>query len=166
MNGIQHKIPVLKDLIKQEIEKLDELAGAENKLQKCVLDKNWAELEEIIRRLQCLSAEISHIENSRNILYGEILDILGVIGPNGFYDVLAKLRSEERVDLAALYRRLRLSVNAVRSITGGIDTYITATISTMGRILEELFPARRMRLYNKSGTSRKAEHPMVFSRCL
>jgi predicted transcriptional regulator len=166
MNGIQHKIPALKDLIKQEIEKLQDLAGAETKLQKCVLDKNWAELEEIIRRMQDISAEISHIENSRNIIYCEIRDSLGIMETNGFYDVLTKLDPEERVDLAELYRRLRHSVNAVRSITGGIDTYITATVSTMGRILEELFPARKLRLYNKSGTSRNSEHPMVFSRCL
>ena len=166
MDGLQQKIPVLKDLIRQEIEKLDELAGAEHKLQKCVLDKNWAELEEIIRRMRDISAEISHIENSRNIVFCEIRDTFGIIETNGFYDVLTKLDPEERVDLAALYRRLRHSVYAVRSITGGIDTYITATISTMGRILEELFPARRMRLYNKSGSSRNTEHPMVFSRCL
>lgn len=166
MDVLQQKLRDLKDLMNREAEKLEELAGMETRLQRCVLDKNWAELEEIVRSLQGVAREVAHIENSRDLLYGELRRPLGVAASDGFYDFLAKLPPEERVELSALYRRLRLAVSQVRSATGGIDSYISATLSTMGRILEELFPSRRMKLYTRTGAKGGAEHPLVFSHSL
>ena len=166
MKARTRKTEELKDLMERETEKLGALAAAENRLQQCILDKDWTELESLIRNLESLSREVSLIENARNQLYGDLQDDYGLETGHGFYDFLVRLPEEQQQDLAELYRRLRIAVSEVRSITGGIDNYISSTVSTMGKILEELFPSRKMRLYGKDGAARESAQPLVFSHCL
>jgi len=54
----------------------------------------------------------------------------------------------------------------VQGLSGGIDAYIRSTLNTMGKILEELYPSRRLRMYTRTGAARGADHPLVVSHSL
>ncbi len=166
MEALDEKIEELKGLMETETGRLEELSALENRLQRSLLDKDWTELEGLVRNLQNLAQEISYIENSRNLLYAELQREFGLESGDGFYDFLAKLPMGTRIELSVLYRRLRLSVSDVRSVTGGIDAYVTATVSTMGKILEELFPSRKTKMYGRDGAALENAQPLVFSHCL
>lgn len=166
MDGIEQKIRSFEASLKREAEKLGEMAEREDTLRRCVLDRNWAGLEGILRSVKALVAEIGAAEQQRNKLYEDIRKHYRAEPDEGFYEVLVRIPREYHDSLADLHRKLRSSVGRVQGATGGIDAYISAAAGTLEQILEELFPARRMRLYTRTGASRGTEHPLVVSHSL
>ncbi|HUX13459.1 MAG TPA: hypothetical protein VMW87_10550 [Spirochaetia bacterium] len=132
---------------------LDRLSHEEARLQIAVLQKDWIALEACVREMKSLSAGVEECETRRNESYRSLKTSLGLKSGDSFYDVLARLPIDERQELVELYRRLRIGIAKVRSITDGIDAYVTATVGTMRDILDELFPERKGKLYSRTGAA-------------
>jgi hypothetical protein len=136
---------------------LDSLSREEARLQLAVLEKDWTALEEAVRTMRVIADDIEGCEMQRNDAYRVLKGTLGLKSEDSFYDVLSRLPLEERQELATLYRQLRVGIAKVRSITDGIDAYVTATVGTMRDILDELFPERKGKIYSRSGSVSMAE---------
>jgi len=131
---------------------LDNLSREEARLQLAVLQKDWIALEETVRVMRVISADIESCELRRTEGYGSLKASLGLSPEDSFYDVLSRLPLEDRQELATLYRQLRIGIAKVRSITDGIDAYVSATVGTMRDILDEIFPERKGKIYSRSGS--------------
>jgi hypothetical protein len=166
MDGIAHTLKDLEASMFREAEKLEKMAVAEDSLRACVLDRDWLRLDEIIRSVKTLSHEIAETEKIRSRLYQEARSRIGAAPDEGFYEFLARLPENLRGGLADLHRRLKTAVGRVQGLSGGIDAYIRSTLNTMGKILEELYPSRRLRMYTRTGAARGADHPLVVSHSL
>jgi hypothetical protein len=163
MNIAEHDIRLLEHLMTEEAETLEALSGMEEDIRAAVLERNWLNLEARLQNVKNLSEKLSSAEQIRAIVYEKIKASCKAGSSEGFQDILDRIPPERRGNLAALHRRVRFSVEKVKSLTGGLDAYISAAVSTMDKILEEIFPARRNRLYTRTGKSRNAGHPMVIS---
>ena len=160
MNAVQ-ATSVFKDALHLQSVLLDSLSREEGRLQVAVLEKDWIALEESIRTMRVLAADIEECEMRRNEGYRNLKASLGLKSDDSFYDVLSRLPLEERQELAGLYRQLRIGISKVRSITDGIDAYVTATVGTMRDILDEIFPERKGKIYSRSGSVAVAEAPSL-----
>ncbi len=136
---------------------LDNLSREEARLQIAVLQKDWIALEACVREMKAIAQGIEECEQKRTESYRVLKAALGLKPDDSFYEVLSRLPIEDRQELAELYRRLRIGIVKVRSITDGIDAYVTATVGTMRDILDELFPERKGKIYSRSGTVSSAD---------
>jgi hypothetical protein len=156
------RINSLKELMSEQVEKLHLLGVEEKLMQHALLEKDWTRLQAVILKIRDLSQLIAYVENARDCLFTSLREGMGVPENAGFYDFLAGDRDE----LAVVYRNLKLAVGMVSSLTGGIDAYIGSTVSSMGKVLEELMPSRRLRLYGRNGARQVRDQPLMVNKSL
>jgi AAA+ ATPase superfamily predicted ATPase len=70
---------------------------------------------------------------------------------------VTRLPAAERDELFALYRQLRLALIRVKGNAGLLGFYLRSLSETLQKVLEELFPHRKGRIYSRSGKAREAE---------
>lgn len=146
-----------REILRAQCVLLEELARHEARLQLAVLQKDWVALESEIREMRGISDDIELRERNRNEAYAELKRGLGMSDSDSFYEVLSRLPMEDRAELAELYRNLRIGIAKVKSITLGIDAFVTATVGTMREIFEELFPEHKGRLYSRRGVAKQTD---------
>lgn len=136
---------------------LESLSRHETRLQAAVLQKDWVSLEAAVREMKSISEEIERCEKERTDAYRELKGGLGLRETDTFYEVISRMPLEERAELAQLYRNLRIGIARVKSITTGIDAFVSATVGTMREILEELFPEHKGRMYSRTGAAHSSD---------
>lgn len=146
-------VDALIELIEREIILLQGMAAAERRLQRAIMTRDWAAVEEAIHGMQVVSEEIGQVEARRHAVYQSIRVKLGSSDGDSFYRLLATVDSDTRLKLSNLYRELKVAVLAVRSFNDGIDAYVRGAIGTLNRVLEELHPDRRGRIYARDGAT-------------
>jgi hypothetical protein len=154
-------IDQLTEALHREVELLEAIAEDEKRLHSLLSNRDWVELERCLSRLNSLSGDVLQAEDRRNTAYERLRSTLEVEEDERFYDVLERLPVEERSELSELYRRLKVAVIQVRSVTGGIDTYVTESTQTMRSVLEELFPEQKGKIYSRSGRSNRADERAI-----
>ncbi|GAB6090291.1 flagellar export chaperone FlgN [Spirochaeta dissipatitropha] len=158
---IQPEIDGLARTLEQQIALLTELVQHEREMQKAVILKDWNAMQQALDSIQQLSEEIYTCENERVIRFRDLLAVLSLPADTGFSLMTAGLSSQNRLLLDSLYRQLKAVVSQVQNITGGIDAYISSTVTTMNQILEELFPSSRGDVYTRCGNVRGAQAAAV-----
>jgi hypothetical protein len=160
------RISRLKDLMNEQVEKINLLVVQEKLMQRALLEKDWTSLQSVILKIRDLSQLIAFVENARDCLYMSMRENLEIPESANFYDFLVKLPIEDRDELAVAYRNLKQAVGMVSSLTGGIDAYIGSTVSSMSKVLEELMPSRRLRLYGRNGVRKVRDQPLMVNTSL
>lgn len=158
MNAETTRVDDLITLIEREIILLQGMAATERRLQKAVIGRNWTAVDETIRGMELVSEEIAATEARRHDVFEECCRRIGAAGANAFFGLLASVSPEQRAKLSGLYRELKVAVLAVRSITDGIDAYVSSTMQTLNGVIEELFPERRGKIYSGTGSVDKQGH--------
>lgn len=148
--------------MKVELALLETFRDAELELKSGITRKDWDGLEECIRKMKLLSADLVAVEDSRNRAFLELRDLVGEEAGAGFYQVIVHLAVEEREQLAELYRAMKFAAVSIRSVTYCIDEHLQTVNGTLQQILNELFPYRKGNLYSKEGARREVNHnPMI-----
>jgi len=154
----------LRNSMEEEILLLNEFCREEEKIKDYIVKKNWEGLNRTIRNANPLIEQINTIEKKRNTAFVELRNHFGFNGEAGFYHVIVNFAEGERDIFADLYRNLKLSAIRIQSVTGGIDSYVSNVSGSMNSILDELFPARRGKIYSKQGNPTELEiNPMVLN---
>ena len=136
-------------LLDQQSELIEQMAGHETELQEAVGERDWQRLESLMQRMSQLSDAIVAVERRRNEVYTALAMEFG--GEATFARVLTMLPVEERQRLSAAYRRLKVAVLGLQSRTAGMDAYLRATMSTTRGVLQELYPEQTSRGYSRDG---------------
>jgi len=166
MNGYR-EAQALKDVLEKETTLLETLSENERQIQLLVMSRNWSDLEPILKEMSGRAEEIAATDSVRHKHYQALKEALGCEADAGFYDVLEGVSLALRRELSELYRRLKIAVSQVRSVTGGIDAYVASTVATMREVLGELYPDQKGRIYSRSGRATRAdERAMVLDRHL
>jgi hypothetical protein len=131
-----------------------------------MLDRDWPSLDCTLGEVKTVSEKASQTEQIRAVVYQKIRNACGAGADESFQEILARVPAEDRENLSALHRRVRVAVEKVKCQTGGLDTYINSAVSTMDKILDELFPERKNRLYTRRGGAFTSSRPMMISRSL
>jgi hypothetical protein len=141
----------LADVLEKQIEVLEELANLESQLQRAVADRDWPEAERIIESLRRRAIGFSTLEENRHREYQALLASVGASASLPFSVALSRLDVGSRRNMTELYRRLKVALFRVRSISEGLDAFVAALVTTTRGILEELYPTRKGRMYSRGG---------------
>lgn len=97
------------------------------------------------------ASKIEEIEAKRDAAFQALSAALGLSPYTHFSTMAGRLPMEDRVGLEESYRRLRAAVVRFRISVNRLR-YLASTLSeTMGRVLEEVLPHRKGRLYSRKG---------------
>ncbi|MFP4509451.1 MAG: flagellar export chaperone FlgN [Spirochaetaceae bacterium] len=139
------------DVIRAQIMTLETIAAEHSRLQEAVMNRDWESLEEQIRVLQAHAHDAGALEEQRKASYGRLRKLLGFGAEESFFELLCRLEDEERTELAALYRGLKIAVMRVASANGGLEAYVQSSTQTIEEVLKELFPERKGTIYSRTG---------------
>jgi len=162
--ALQKRIAEFKQAIESQIELLDWVGERQSDVRTCLAQRNWPQLDGVIKELDELSRRVAHLEGQRVALQQEIgrYDAEpadpnrlhgghSVVQTPGIKTVLRRCRAEERAELRETYRRLRVAVLRVQAGARGIRSYTSAAIETTRDVLNELFPADTEGQYARDG---------------
>ena len=150
-----------------QIELLEQLADRERELQNALLERNWQMLEEVIQEMNELARTIQQADQMRAERFSHLCRQIGLGEQSGMAEVVARLDTDDATRLRALFRRLKVAVMRIQSLTGGIDAYVASTTATMRAFLDESFPERRGTIYGRDGNADNgAGHAVVIDRHL
>jgi hypothetical protein len=138
-------------ILTEQVETLEMIANCERLMQAALLVKDWPSLDTLIRETASCTGEVEALEKKRHRMYRQLIG--SDESPGGLAGFLETLPETERKTLSDLYRRLRIAVMNIQSVTTGIDAYVEAAGTTTREVLEEIFPERRGRIYSRSGAS-------------
>lgn len=139
------------DVIRAQIMTLETIAAEHSRLQEAVMNRDWESLEEQIRVLQTHAHDAGTLEEQRKTSYGRLRKMLGLGAEESFFELLCRLDDDERTELAALYRGLKIAVMRVASANGGLEAYVQSSTQTIEEVLKELFPERKGTIYGRTG---------------
>lgn len=139
------------DVIRAQIMTLETIAAEHSRLQEAVMNRDWESLEEQIRVLQTHAHDAGTLEEQRKTSYGRLRKMLGLGAEESFFELLCRLEDDERTELAALYRGLKIAVMRVASANGGLEAYVQSSTQTIEEVLRELFPERKGTIYGRTG---------------
>jgi hypothetical protein len=146
-------------ILGQEIEALQSIAGAQQQVWEAVLKREWTGFEALLAMTGRIGAELENLEGERQGLFRELPGFSGdrdgktgeTTDETGFYRLIAPLPPEERKELAAKYRELRMAVLRVKINNENLLAYIAGVRATMSAFIESAFPDRKGRLYTRRG---------------
>jgi hypothetical protein len=166
MSIASHDLRLLEHLLKEEAETLETLSTLEDKLRHSVMGREWDSIDNAIRDVQTISEKVTQTEQVRAVVYQKIKRSCQAKPEEGFQDIMARVPVEEQGNLPALHRRVRTAVEKIKCLTVGLDTYVNSAAGTMDKILEELFPDRRNKIYTRGGETLASSRPVMISQSL
>lgn len=147
----------LQTLLHREAMLFEKFGTRENELQKVIVGRDWDAMDAIIPDLERLSWEIQAIEKQRHAAVTEAKAAAGKNPETSFVDYLHDLTDGERKTLTELYRSLQVAVFRVKSLSGGIGSYVRGSVRTTNAVLGELFPDQKGTMYRRNGKSSPAK---------
>jgi flagellar biosynthesis/type III secretory pathway chaperone len=155
----------LKELMQEEINLLIEYSQAEDSFRNSIYTRSWEQLEKYLEQMKPVSDKLNPVEKDRNREFHKLQTELGVDKGAGFYQTVSMLDDDLREELTGLYRQLKTAVIKVQNINYAIDTHVRIMKETTGKVLEELYPSRKSKIYMKNGKSSSMETmPLVVNR--
>ncbi|MDR1971412.1 MAG: hypothetical protein LBQ46_05775 [Treponema sp.] len=150
----------------RETELLRGVAEAQKQVWDAVVKREWAGFEEILSMVGRISSDLEAVEGERKTLVGALAASSGGSDDEtGFYRLIAAFPQEERRELTAKYRELKMTGLRVRINNDNLLTYIAGVRATMSAFIETAFPDRKGRLYSRSGAVVPADmRSMVLNR--
>ena len=152
--------------MKEEAEILEEFSALEEELGRLAREREWAELDATISKMKITGEKMAQADQIRATVYGKIKRHYSAPPEETFQELLARIPSQEWGNLPELHRRTRMAVEKIKSLTGCLDAYISSAVNTMDRILDEVLPDRRNRIYTRRGEVFGAEQPLMVSRSI
>jgi hypothetical protein len=151
----------------RECELLDQFRKYESELKACIHGKDWSGLESVIEVLTAMAESLAEIEGVRHEQF-DILRRESRESPEAtFYQVIVHLPVADRERLAALYRKMKITVLNIQTITWCINEHVQAINDALQQVLDELFPHRKGLMYSKEGTrAESGTNPLLINRSL
>lgn len=158
-------IDELKNLMQIEIDLLNGFARLEVKLQEAFLRRDWPELDALVSELGSFSGRIEAIEQRRHNTFLEFKVSLKLDEKMAFSRVIMEMTGEDQEEFSDLYRKLKIAVIRIRGATGRLGYYFRSVSDSVNRVLSELLPYRKGRIYSRGGLPRAVEEAsLVFNR--
>ena len=146
----------LQHVLEREASLFEKFGKREHELQRVIVGRDWDAMDAIIPDLERLSMEIQATEKQRHAVVAEAKTAVGFADDAPFVDYLQSLQDDAREKLTQLYRDLKVAVLRVKSLTGGIDSYVRGSIRTSNAVLGEIFPDQKGTMYGRAGTSSRS----------
>jgi len=139
-----------KAILLKEYELVRRIAGLQNLVYEAVINRDWNGFEANFSKLGKIGEEFTVLEHERERVFAGIL--VEADASAKFYSLTAGLPTEQRNELAEIYRNLKLETLKVRIAGETIMNYIAGARTTVAGIFEIAFPDRKGKIYTPYGT--------------
>ena len=139
-----------RDILLKESELVQRIACLQNLIREAVLNREWAGFESHFSALSAMGGEFNLLEGERELLFAGLCGQDD--GKGGFYAFAASLPEEQRGELSAIYRSLKLETLRVRMAGETLMGYIAGARAAMAGFFEIAFPGRGGKIYTPYGT--------------
>ncbi|MEJ2663809.1 MAG: hypothetical protein P8107_07170 [Spirochaetia bacterium] len=144
----------IKDM-QNEAALLKEFAELEDQMQLCAGENRWEDIERVIGELKGKAGTLNSIEECRCASFDALKKKLGLPCETGFLKLLPIVPVTERERLLSAYRKLKVAVFSVKGATTRLTYYFRSMEGSFKKVLGELFPHRKGKIYSKDGRPKK-----------
>ena len=144
----------IKDM-KAEATLLKSFARLEDEMQILAGNKKWESIEPVIQNLRDKAYKLNKIEENRCASFGALKQKLGLPPGTTFLKVLPLIPAQVRQELLSAYRELKISVISVKGASARLTYYFKSIEESFKKVLGELFPHRKGKIYAKNGKAKK-----------
>jgi hypothetical protein len=146
-----------KAILLNEFELVRRAASLQDLIERAVKSREWTGFEDHFDALRAVEGELAALEQEREALFAEWSGPAeNASGPGDdkgrFYAFAAALPFEERRELTAIYRSLKLESLKLRMAGEALTSYLSDMRSTLTGFFELAFPDRGGRVYTRQGT--------------
>jgi hypothetical protein len=142
----------LKVRMEQETELFDRLGNEVERLRECFQEKSWSSGLVLAQGIEHAAEQIVRADSARDQAFVLLRDSLQMPRETTFSALLPALPEEARAALEDCWRRLRVSVVRLKTATGRMRYSAETLADALNRILEQIFPYRKGRIYSRRGT--------------
>ncbi len=150
-------LTVLNETMRRQTALFEIVLAEEGSMRDSIRSRDWEALSRSLKAVEALEAEIQALEDRRMEVFRVLLAEEGLAPDSSFYVWAVTLPPVERDAITEAYRVLKYRALAARVSGTGIARYLTETRRLLGSIMEELFPQKRARIYDRRGERREPE---------
>jgi DNA polymerase III delta prime subunit len=137
-----------------------------DRLRDSVQEKKWGQGLAIAQGLERFAGKVEEADTARDGAYAALCSTMGIPPDSVFSILLSRVSAEQRNLLENRWRSLRTSVIHLGTASNRLRYYAEALGGTLGRVLEEIFPHRRGRIYSRRGTATSVNDSLLVDRKL
>ena len=148
-----------KDILLREHELVQEAVSVHEKLSQAVISREWASFNGYASVMNEIENKLVSLEDERSLLFSSFEAIVrnNFLGgakddKSRFYTMVSVLPENQRNDLTAIYRSLKLETLKLRTANEALIAYMAGIKSTLKEFFEITFPDRAVKMYTKDGT--------------
>ena len=147
---------MLKGLMVKEVSLLARFAARQEEVIRLVAKSEWLKLEKILSELRHLSTQIESLEEERNARFCSLRGAAGLGEEGSFLQLVARLQPPTGGELLDLHRKLKIAVIRVKGSCGRLEYFVQSLSDSLTRVLEEILPYRKGKLYQHTGRAKAA----------
>jgi hypothetical protein len=159
-------VKTLNALMEREAELFLVMEREVDRLRDSVQLKKWTQGLTIAQDLERFAVKIEKADMARDRAFEGLCGSLGLPPESIFAVLLSRIDVRERHSLEQSWRALRISVVRLGTASNRLRYYAEALSGTLGRVLEEIFPHRRGRIYSRHGTATSVNDSLLVDRKL
>jgi len=156
----------LRGRMEREKELFLEMGQQVERLRDSVQRKSWTAGLALAQGLEQFALTIEEADTERDKAFCALCASLGLPADAVFSAVLARMPAGQRGTLEESWRNLRMSVVRLATATNRLRYFAEALAGTLGRILEEVFPHRRGKIYSRRGKATSVNDSLLVDRSL
>ena len=147
-----------RDILLRECELIQNAAVVQEKIQQAVTNRDWANFEDSMTIMNSIEVKMEGLETEREQLFDVYETILhqksfakNLDSKGRFYKLVSVLPEEQRNDLSAIYRSLKVEALKLRMANDTLMTYLIGIKATLKDFFDLAFPDRAGNIYTNQG---------------
>ena len=148
-----------RDILLRECELVQNASIIQEKIQQAVTNKDWVVFEDNLSAMHAIESKMEGLEFERDQLFNVYETILhqksfahNLDSKGRFYKLVSILPEDQRNDLSAIYRSLKIEALKLRMANDTLMTYLIGIKATLKDFFDLAFPERAGKLYTNYGT--------------
>jgi len=142
-----------RDILLKECEMIQNARTEQEKIRLAVMNREWTDFENHFKTMNGIECELVWLENERENLLNEFKrDSNENDSKSLFYAMASRLPEEQRNDLTAIYRSLKLESIKLRMANDALMNYLAGIKGTLTDFFSLAFPDRGGKMYTPKGT--------------
>jgi len=161
-----------RDILLKECELIQNAVVIQEKIRQAAVNKEWAVFEDNLVVMNSIESKMENLEIEREKLFNVFETVLhersfseNLDAKGRFYKLVAILPEEQRNDLTAIYRSLKIEAFKLRMDNEALMTYLAEIKAVLNDFFSLAFPERCGKMYTKTGNHTSNElRSMVLNR--
>ena len=159
-------VRALKDLMDREAELFVDLGRRVERLRDSFQQKSWGPSISLSEGIERSSRAIEEADLARDDAFASVREAMHLPGETTMSAVLPGLPDLLRSEMEERWRGLRMAVVRLKTDTGRMRYSAEAMAGTLNRILEQVFPYRKGKIYSRRGTPTNVNSAVLVDRSL